>query len=280
MATKWTIDPTLCKSDGLCVAVCPNRILQKDASGKVRFRPDRLDLCFHCGHCMAICTTQAIQVPNLSYEQDFFPLPQMAGNTADTFFDLIASRRAVRAFKDEPVPHALLEKVVQAIAFTPPSFPPSQVSLVVVQDPTLMRQALPQMIALYDRLVHAMHHPVARLVVRRQVDKAKFRLMEHHVVPLMERRLPDLKSGAEDTITRGAPAMILFHADRHAENYAVDIQIAMTFGMLAAHALGLGACIIELVPPAVDRSQDLREFFDIPPTDEVAGCLILGFPKY
>jgi nitroreductase len=125
-----------------------------------------------------------------------------------------------------------------------------------------------------------MHNPVARWIIRRSAGAEKYRLLSRHVVPLMERRLPDLKAGVEDTITRHAPAMILFHANRNSENYRTDVAIAMGFGMLAAHALGLGATAIDLVPPAVERSQALRVLFGIPETDEVAGCLILGFPKY
>jgi nitroreductase/NAD-dependent dihydropyrimidine dehydrogenase PreA subunit len=276
--TGWTIDPTTCKSDGLCAAVCPNRILQKDPAGKIIFRADRVDLCFRCGQCMAICTTRAIQVPGLNYERDFFSLP--AAPAPEAYFNLLASRRAIRVFKDQPVPRELLEKIIQAIQLAPPSFPPHKVALVVVQDPALIRQALPAMVDLYDRLVHAMHNPVARLVVRRSAGTEKYRLLVRHVVPLMERRLPDLKAGVEDTITRHAPAMILFHADRSSENYHTDIAIGMAFGMLAAHALGLGACAIDLVPPAVERSGTLRTLFGVPETDEVAGCLILGFPKY
>jgi nitroreductase len=227
---------------------------------------------------MAICTTRAIQVPGLVYGRDFFPLP--AAPAPEAFFDLLASRRAIRVFKDQEVPRELLEKVVQAISMAPPSFPPHKTALVVVQDPAVIRQALPQMVDLYDGLVRAMRNPVARLVIRRSVGAEKYRLLAHHVVPVMERRLPDLKAGVEDTITRHAPAMILFHANRDAENYHTDIAIAMGFGMLAAHALGLGACAIDLVPPAVERNQALRALFAIPETDEVVGCLILGFPKY
>jgi nitroreductase/NAD-dependent dihydropyrimidine dehydrogenase PreA subunit len=274
----WSIDPTICKSDGLCVAVCPNRILQKDSVGNVAFRADRMDMCFRCGQCMAICTTRAIQVPGLDYERDFFPLP--AAPAPESYFDLLASRRAVRVFKDQPVPRELLEKVVEAIQLAPPSFPPHKIALVVVQDPALIKRALPLMVDLYDRLVRAMHNPIARLVVRRSAGAEKYKLLVRHVVPLMERRLPDLKAGVEDTITRHAPAMILFHANRNSENYRTDIAIGMAFGMLAAHALGLGATAIDLVPPAVERSPALRELFGIPESDEVAGCVILGFPRY
>ena len=81
----------------------------------------------------------------------------------------------------------------------------------------------------------------------------KFHVLQSHLIPLMIDRLPDLKAGREDTILRRAPALILFHANRKAENYAADIYIALTYGFLAAHSLGLGASAMDLIPPAVGK---------------------------
>jgi nitroreductase len=96
----------------------------------------------------------------------------------------------------------------------------------------------------------------------------------------MIKRLPDLKNGTEDTILRRAPAMILLHANRGEENYRADITIAATCGLLAAHSLGLGGTFIDLVPPAVERSAELRSLFSIPHGDEVVSAIIIGYPKY
>jgi nitroreductase len=96
----------------------------------------------------------------------------------------------------------------------------------------------------------------------------------------MESRLPELKQGAEDTITRYAPAMIIFHAHRDAENYETDINIALTYGFLAAHALGLGGTAIDLIPPAIQNSPELRKLFSIPDNNVPVAAMILGYPKY
>jgi hypothetical protein len=50
------------------------------------------------------------------------------------------------------------------------------------------------------------------------------------MVPLMKIRLPELRQGIEDAITRHAPAMIIFHANRNGENCREDIVIAATYG--------------------------------------------------
>ena len=150
----------------------------------------------------------------------------------------------------------------------------------VVQETTLIRKALPHMIGVYDFLVKAMDKPMMRFFIKRRVGPEKFNLLVHHVVPLMKNRLPELKMGVEDTITRNAPAMILFHANRNTENYKQDIYIALTYGFLAAHALGLGGSAMDIIPPPIEKNQELRKMFFIPDTNEVVGCIILGYPKY
>jgi nitroreductase len=228
---------------------------------------------------MAVCPSQSIIVDGLDYSRDFFALP--AGSVTEMpFLELIKTRRAVRVFKEPPVPRKLLEKVVQAIAFAPPGFTPIKTEVVVVQDKSVIRQALPEMVKVYDGLIRAMSNPVARHFVRRKVGEAKFKTLVQHVVPLMKSRLPELRQGTEDTITRYAPAMIIFHAHRDAENYEGDIHIALTYGFLAAHALGLGGTAIDLIPPAIQNSPALRKLFSIPENNVVVASMILGYPKY
>ncbi len=272
------INSETCRICGSCGEVCPIRIMKKDDDERISFRQDRLLLCIKCGQCMAVCPTRSIVVEGLAYSRDFFAMPD--GRPPEMpFLEMIKTRRAIRNFKDQPVPRETLDKVVQAIAFAPPSFTPIKTEIVVVQDTSVIRQALPEMIRFYDGLVKAMRNPIARLFIRRKAG-AKFNTLERHVVPLMNSRLPELKQGVEDTITRHAPAMILFHAHRDAENYEADIYIALTYGFLAAHALGLGATAIDLIPPAIEKSPELRKLFLIPDTNVVVASMILGFPKY
>jgi len=253
--------------------------MKKDGEAGIEFRPDRLFLCIQCGQCMAICPSQSIVVDGLAYSQDFFALP--AGPVAEMpFLEMIKTRRAIRVFKEQPVPRELLEKVVQAITFAPPGFIPIKTEVVVVQDTAVIRQALPEMIKVYDGLIGAMSNPVARFFIRRKIGNAKFKTVAQHVVPLMKSRLPELKQGTEDTITRYAPAMIVFHAHRDAENYEGDIYIALTYAFLAAHALGLGGSAMDLIPPAIQNSPVLRKLFSIPDSNVVVGSMILGYPKY
>lgn len=70
---------------------------------------------------MAICPTQSYVVKGLSYSKDFFEMSDPIAPDI-VFFNMIATRRAIRNFKDKPVPKELLEKIVHAITFAPPGF--------------------------------------------------------------------------------------------------------------------------------------------------------------
>ncbi len=274
-----TIDQTTCEVCGLCSEVCPNKILSKNPLGGITFRQDRLPFCMKCGQCMAICPTTSIRIEGLSYSRDFFEIPEGA-SVGVSFFNMIASRRAIRNFRDQPVPKELLEKVVQAITFAPPGFTPIKTEIVVVQDTEIIRKALPHMIKLYDDLVRAMGNPIGRFFIRREVGKEKFNTIKRHLIPLLKSRLPELKKGEEDTLTRYAPAMIVFHASKNAENFEADVYVALTYGFLAAHALGLGGSAMDIIPPAIQHSPELRKMFSIPDGNQVVASMILGYPKY
>jgi len=261
--------------------VCPNKIYIKNSDGDVTTRTDRIDLCFKCGQCMAICSTKSVTVAGLTYESDFFDLPIVeSGEFENSFYSLIHTRRAIRNFKEKPVPHELLEKIVEAISFAPPGFPPLKTKIVVVEDSELIRKALPNMIKLYETLTNMMKKPMTRFFIKKEVGKKKFKTMEEHLIPSLIKRLPALKAGTEDTITRNAPAMILFLSDNNGENIDQDISIAATYGMLAIHSLGLGGSIMDLIPPAINKDPELRKMFHVPENHEVVTSLIIGFPKY
>lgn len=267
-----------CSKCGLCREICPAGVITEE-EGAVRYRNDRLPLCMKCGQCMCICPTSSAKVDGLSYEEDFFPLSGVKPDMQN-FFQLLTSRRSVRNFKDAPVPAHLMEELIEAISYAPPGFTPVKTEIVAVNNPAVIRKALPYMIELYDFLLDKMKNPIARLFIKKETGKKTFRQMESHMVPLMSMRMPALKSGAEDTITRGAQAMILFHANRSGEDIREDVFIAATYCMLAAHALGLGATIMGLIPPAINKKEELRKLFQIPEENEVLTSVILGYPKY
>ena len=274
MPTSHSVDLATCKKCHICAGICPAGIITDEDAA--RFREERLHLCIRCGQCMAACPTKSISIEGLSYEKDFFPLPEGRESWQEAFYGLISSRRSIRNFQDRPVPRELLEKIVQAITFAPPGFTPLSVELTVVNNRELIRSAVPLMAEMYDGLIKMQANPLMRPIFRLMVGRENYQVLSEHVLPLMKARMPALKAGAEDTIARGAPAMVLFHAPTHNE----DIFIALAFGLLAAHSLGLGACAIGLIPPAISRDPELMKLFQIPKGNIVLSSMLIGYPKY
>ena len=62
--------------------------------------------------------------------------------------------------------------------------------------------------------------------------------LSNHLYPIA--KLDNYKLEYGDRITRGAPAMIIFHAEKGAEEHTDNSLIYATYAMLAAHSLGVG----------------------------------------
>ena len=274
-----SINYDICKACKACTEICPQIIFRWGNDEKVFIRQDRKEICFECGQCMAVCSSMAIKVGVLNYENDFIPSPKET-ITEPQFMDFLLSRRAVRNYKDKPVPKELLEKIVYAIKTAPPGFPPLKTELTIINDKDLIKQSLPYMINFYNDLLEALKNPVKRFIIRKSAGIEAYQTLINHLVPLMEKRLPQMNDGSEDTITRHAPAMIIFHADKFSDNFRTDINIASAYGILALHAFGLGGTIIDLIPPAINRTKKLKEMFQIPDNNDVVSAIILGYPKF
>ena len=276
------IDLQACNGCGLCAAICPMATMTLNGDGKektAQVDPARAVNCMACGHCMAICPHEAISVAGLSYERDFFTLPGGHPNL-DDLESLLAGRRSVRAFKSRPVPPEILERIVQVISLAPMGFTPHKIEITVVTQRETIEKSLPVMIQAYEMVGRMVASPVSRYFFTRRLDAGSVQALVGHVLPSMKYRLPEMRAGIYDTITRGAPAMLLFHGLGGVAKIWEDAMIALTYGLLAAHAVGLGACAIGLVPPVVERSAELRSLFHIPEGNEVHACMVLGYPKY
>jgi ferredoxin len=278
MSNGLSVDQENCSKCGMCTTICPTRAIDYQKGELPSRSLERADTCIICGQCMAVCPTGAITISGLSYD-DLFDLPKHYSDYPG-LFDLMATRRSIRHFKDEPVPRELLEKIVEAAAQAPMGFPPHKTHITVVQDrPTVLRM-LPIMTKFYEDMMGWMKNPLIRLMIKHSANREDFSTIKNHLIPLMEKRLPEIKRTGADEITWGAPSLMLFHAEQLAESHTVDACIALTYAFLAAHSLGLGVTVSGLIPPAVTRNPELQRMLKIPESHEVVCAMMLGYPCY
>jgi len=274
---KNTIDQKKCKQCKLCIAVCPVNLIGMDNNGQIRFIHERESICLECGQCMAICSTDAVKIGKYTYEKNLFKLP---GNTVtyDNFYNFLANRRSVRNFKDKPVEKELIERILETLDFAPYGAAPNKVEISAITNRKIIETALPFIEEFLDNIVKWIENPIASFMIKHKKGPEIFNTIKNHLYPMAKLENYKLKYG--DRITRNAPAILIFHASRQAEEHTDNALIYATFAMFAAQSLGLGASLIGIVPAAINKVEKLRHIFQIPGQHEAIISLIIGYPKY
>lgn len=273
-----TINSETCNKCYLCIAVCPYKIFEKDQSEQVFLNPDKIGFCAKCGHCMAICKSKSITIEGLSYEKNFYEL-RKSDISSDNFINFLANRRSIRNFKDKAIPKEILQQIIDATSFAPYGVTPKNLMITIVQNKEIMERAVQLMSKFYDDLVKWIKNPISRYMIKRGINQETFNTITHHIVPAAKTGHYNTKSG-NDNISRSASVIMIFHANKGAEEHTHNALICVTYAMLTAHSFGLGTTIIGLIPPAINKVKELKELFQIPEENEAVVSLILGYPKY
>jgi nitroreductase len=226
---------------------------------------------------MAICPSRYIQVDGLSYDENFSEI-RPYGFGEKEFVDFLASRRSVRNFDERSVPEDVIKRVINSVNYAPFGSHPEKSHLTVVSHRKTIETALPMISRFLDRIVFLIENPLASFFFKRSSSPELYNTVKNHLYPLSKSGTYKLENG--DRITRGAPAMILFHSDITAEARTANSLINASYVMLHAHALGLGATMVEIVPAAINQVKELKTIFNIPENHEVSMSVVLGYPKY
>ena len=273
-----TINLETCNQCLLCIAVCPYKIFEKDESDQIFLNPEKIEFCMKCGHCMAICKSKSITIEGLSYDNNFYDLLE-TNIDSDSFTNFLANRRSIRNFKDKEIPKEILNKIIDATSYAPYGGSPENLMIKMVQNKEILEKTLTLMSNFYDNLVKWLKNPISRYMIKRNVTQETFNTLTHHILPAAEKGHYNTTSG-NDNIMRNAPAVLIIHANKGAKEHTHDAIICVTYAMLAAQSSGLGATIIGLIPPAINKVKEIKDLFQIPEENEAVMSLILGYPKY
>ena len=274
---KNFINQEKCKKCKICVEVCPVNILGIDANGLVNFIPERESICLECGQCMAVCSADAVKISKYTYKDNFIKLPE---NTVDyqKYIDFIATRRSIRNFKNKPVEKKLIEKMLNSLDFAPYGAEPNKVEITVINNRKKIEESLPLTEKFLDNVVKWIENPIISRVIKQKKGLETFNTIKNHLYPMSKLENYKLKYG--DRITRGAPAIIVFHADKGAEEHTNNSLIYATYLIFALHSLGLGGTFNGIIPAAINKDKLIKQMFNIPEQHEAVISIMFGYPKY
>jgi len=271
------VDLETCRGDGICVDVCPEDVLAI-LDGKASSVEERQDLCILCGHCVAVCPTESLVMPQLPLE-DFGELSRRPFEYEE-FLTFLQGRRSVREFKNRQVEQDKIDKILAAAATAPMGMPPHSTEVLVLDEQEERDFLLAEVVKDYASMVKAFSNPIGRAMVRLASGAENYATLKSHVVDVAKYANEAYRRDCTDRYMYRAPVLMLFHGNRWAMSYEENAHLVCHHAMLAALSLGLGTTIIGLVPPIVDRSKTLRQHFDIPKDNRVLTSLILGYPKF
>lgn len=274
-------DPEQCIGCGLCITVCPKQTLEI-IDGKAEVQGTES---LNCDHCAAACPTGAINVAAVdaslmefrTFRADHRWLPHGRFDTA-ALVNLMASRRSCRNFSTQPVDSPLLEDLIMA-GITAPSGTNCQPWTFTILPDRATVERLARRVGDFFRKTNRMAEKRwlrtgLRLMGRPELDQY-YRL--HH--DSVQRGLDAFDAGEEDLLFHDATAAIVVAARNDASCPAEDALLATGNILLAAHAMGLGTCLIGFVIEAMRRDRAIVRMLDIPAEETPYAVIALGWPE-
>ncbi len=280
-AVTTFIDPELCTGCGLCVRVCPSQTISM-VDGKAEVTGDHS---LNCGHCAAVCPEGAVSVGSLDPTQSRFatfeldpawlPFGQydLAGLAR-----LMASRRSCRNYKDRPVPREMLADLIK-IGLSAPSGTNSQLwsfTVLPSRDKVLeLASGVGQVMREFNAMAaKAWLRKGMRLVGKPELDDY---FQEHY--ESVKRGLAEWDEQGIDRLFHGASAAILVGSLPGASCPGEDALLASGQMLLAAHAMGLGTCLIGYAVEVLRHKPELGHALGIGREEKIHAVIALGWPN-
>ena len=272
------INEEKCNGCGLCESVCKDYSLVI-VDGKVKISDNPAFGCIACGHCMAICPTDAIEIHGRTLSpDDMFELPRKdSAATYDQLLSLLQRRRSVREFLDKEIDSELIEKILNAARTSPMGLPPSDVNVLILDTKEKNRAFVKDFC---DFLV-SMRWFVSGwflAIMRPFWGKANDELFRGFVKPLFSLYPDNMKNGI-NVVTYDAPLCMYFYGSPYTD--PADPIVAATAAMYAAESLGLGTCMLGAIHPLIQNGKKARAFrekYNIKYTSREGLFLAIGYP--
>jgi len=274
------INQQKCTGCGLCVEVCPDRIITVEDEIAVV----TVERCMECGHCLAACPVEAISVASI--DPDSFRFASFDINErwlrwgdfdAAELVRLMASQRSCRNYQNKPVSQEILTDLIK-IGITAPSGTNSQKWTFTVLDNREQVEKLGNRIAMFFKKINRIAtNPLlrfmSRLISGRALDDYYHRYYES-----VKKGLEVWEKDGRDLLFHGAPAAILVGSAPGASCPAEDALLATQNILLGAHAMGLGTCLIGYAVSVMQHEPAIKALVDIPGEEKIYAVIALGYP--
>ncbi|AOY59136.1 MULTISPECIES: nitroreductase family protein [Desulfococcus] len=275
------IDRKKCIGCGACVSVCPSGTLSlEEKKAKVTG-----DTSLGCGHCEAACPTGAVRVTAMDAGATRFRtivpdaswLPHGRYDAAG-LIRLMGSRRSCRNYTKRRVDPAVLADLVRAGVLAPSGTNSQKWTFTVLPGPTAVRTFGERVGQFFERLNHTAEKGWLRGLLK-LVGRPELHRYYRDYYPTVREALREYRNLGVDRLFHGAAAAIVVGSKPGAACPVEDALLATQNILLAAHAMGLGTCLIGFAVVAMKKDPAIGRFLGIPPEEDVHAVIALGHPN-
>jgi nitroreductase/NAD-dependent dihydropyrimidine dehydrogenase PreA subunit len=263
------IDEKKCSACGICVQECAAGLYSLNGSKRVTYS-DPHKWCTGCGHCVAACPKDAILYTAHGKTLEYQDMDVSFAHVEK----LLHTKRSIRRYKDKDVPHNEIEKLLEVMRYAPSGHNAQPCEYVVAKDREIKRMLAEATIKSFKsfRFLMKIHK-----ILKPFVPKAFYELLSDHSTALgIDEMIMEYNSG-KDIFFFDAPVVVIVHVPNMGGLSYVDPTIALTYGMLAAHTMGLGSCWMGFAMIAVAKHKKILRQLNIPKGRFIAGVMTLGY---
>lgn len=198
--------------------------------------------CIECGHCFAICPTNAVKIAG--YDCADVPVTPMTEFDSDKLLAAMKSRRSIRHFTDQPVEPEKVQQILEAGRYCPTGANAQNVMYTLLGS----RQSEAEAICV-------------------ELFRKGKKLGAPFVDFLKRIQIPD------DFFFKGAPLVIVVSSKS-----SIDAGLASSYMELMAENLGLGVLYSGFFVACTKLSKKLRKLLALPKGHDVISCMVIGYP--
>jgi len=271
---NWvSIDKEKCSECGLCAIRCPRCFIFQENSITAHADPDN---CILCGHCIAICPTNAINHSQLNMEY-FQEVDDNVLIGTDEFIRFLKRRRSHRHFKEKIIPQEDLKTLVDLCRFVPTGSNRQTIEIMVVQNKEKIRKLSDLTVDFFQKMVAEIEIKVDRLRIEGRKIPADLQAALERLP--FRKRLARARESGLDPVFYKAPLLMIFHSQIQPSTPKDDCVIAAHTVALTAMTMGLETCYIGLFEKAAHQYPPIQQELALPKNHKVFSTLIMGYPK-
>jgi len=206
---------------------------------EAKSRVVRPEWCIGCGHCGAVCPTEAIHFAGMPF--DGHPKKGEVPAISPELLNLLFREgRSIRVYARDPVPEETLAGILDAGRYASTGTNSQNVHYVVLTSPDRIAELHKMTVSFYEKAFSRARGWLGHIVLSLMAGRKTAEYLRESL-PKIDYAAEQMKQG-KDRLFYHAPVVILAHAESWDSSSAFNCSVALYHCSLMAHTLGLGCC--------------------------------------